>query len=65
MTATDRIVRLPEVVSRVGLSKWTVRRYIKAGLFPAPMKLGSGGKTSAVGWLDSEITAYLAIRMAR
>ena len=41
------IFRLPKVLEMTGLSRTTVWRYVKAGTFPAPLKLGP----RAVGWL--------------
>ena len=33
------LLRLPQVLAMVGLSKSTLYRKVKAGLFPAPIKL--------------------------
>lgn len=49
-----KLLRLPEVSSRVRLGKSTIYGYIKQGQFPAPVKQGSGNF-----WLDTEIDAYL------
>lgn len=35
-----RFVRLPEIISRVGISRPTIYRMIKAGKFPRPIKIG-------------------------
>ena len=53
----DRLIPLPELMRRVGLSKNVVYTYIAAGDFPAPRKLPGG---RAVRWLDSEIDAWMA-----
>lgn len=50
-----RIIRLPEVKSAVGLSAATIYRRIKAGEFPAPIKLGK----HASGWTLSEIEDWI------
>lgn len=50
----DRIIRLPEVIERVGLSKSTIYQNIQDGTFPKQLKLG---RTS--GWLESEIDAWI------
>jgi prophage regulatory protein len=52
------IIRLPEVMQTVGLSRPTVYRMLKAGTFPQQIKLGS----SAVGWLRSEVEYWIASR---
>lgn len=50
-----RIIRLPEVKSAVGLSAATIYRRIKAGEFPAQVKLGK----HASGWTLSEIEDWI------
>ena len=50
----DRIIRIPEVLERVGLKKTTVYQKIQDGTFPKQLKLG---RTS--GWLESEIDAWI------
>ena len=57
--AHSRILRLPEVMARVGLSRASVYLYIGKGLFPRPVAIGR----RAVGWLESEIDAWLAARI--
>jgi len=52
----DRIVRLPEVLYIVGLTKTTVYKYMQDGQFPSSLKLGS----RAVGWRESEIQAWIS-----
>ncbi len=53
-----RVVRLPDVLARVGLSRSTLWRLIKAGQFPKPIKLGG----RAVGWIEEEIDEWIASR---
>ena len=55
-----RILRKPAVESRTGLSKSTIYARIKEGRFPAPVALGD----RAVGWLESEIGAWIAERVS-
>ena len=56
----DRILRLPAVEARVGLSRATIYRRVAAGDFPRPVPLG--GK--AVGWRLSAILQWMAERGA-
>lgn len=57
----DRILRKKEVVNRTGLAGATIYRQIAKGTFPKPRKLtGEGGR--AVGWLESEINAWISNR---
>ncbi|MCW5750878.1 MAG: AlpA family phage regulatory protein [Alphaproteobacteria bacterium] len=51
----------PEVLVRAGgVSEMTVWRWVKAGTFPRPIKIGA----HRVGWLESEFLAWLAARAA-
>ena len=55
-----RILRFKEVSSRTGYKHSAIYEKIKAGEFPAPISLGS----RAVGWVESEIEAWIAARIA-
>lgn len=57
--AHHHIIRLPAVLSRVGLSRSTVYAAISRNDFPAPISLGA----RAVGWLDTDIDAWLQSRI--
>ena len=59
MTATPRILRLPSVRERTGLSRSSIYLRISEGRFPKPISLGE----RAVGWLESEITEWLNRRI--
>lgn len=56
MSNNIRILRRKQVCDRTGLPTSTIYEKISKQEFPAPIKLGSG---SAVGWVESEIDAYL------
>jgi prophage regulatory protein len=56
----DRVLRFPRVKERVGgLSKSWIYQEITEGRFPTPIKLGG----RAVGWLESEVDAWLSDRI--
>lgn len=65
MTNTNQerpsILRRKQVESRTGLSRSTIYLRIQEGTFPKPIKLGG---SRAVGWLENEITAWLAEHIA-
>ncbi|MDR3411824.1 MAG: AlpA family phage regulatory protein, partial [Formivibrio sp.] len=44
-----RILRLPNVLDRTGLSRSTVYQRVSEGRFPRPVSLGD----RAVGWVES------------
>jgi prophage regulatory protein len=54
-----RILRLPDVISRVGLKRASIYQYITRGAFPRPVSLGA----RAVGWIEHEIDAWLFERI--
>ncbi len=55
-----KILRLPKVLDRVGKSKASVYRDEAAGRFPKRLALGA----NSVGWLESEIDAWIEARAA-
>lgn len=58
MDETDRLVRLKELKTIVGLSGTTICRRCKDGTFPAPLKIGPGIQ-GATAWRLSEVTAWM------
>ncbi len=52
---TTKILRLPSVKNRTGLSRSTIYLRISQGKFPKPIALG--GRT--VGWIEAEIENWL------
>lgn len=55
---TPRIIRLPEVVDRIGMSRGSVYRLMSIGRFPKSVKIGE----RAVGWKESDLNAWLESR---
>ena len=57
------ILRCKQVQARTGLARSTIYLHIKTGTFPRPVPLGA----RAVGWLESEISDWIAqrVRIAR
>lgn len=53
------MMRFPEVLATVGLGKSTIYNMVKAGDFPAPVKLGA----RAVAWPAHLVNKWLADRM--
>ena len=58
--APTRMLRLPEVKARTGLSRTTIYRWRVAGRFPQAVRLG----TRNLGWIESELEAWMGERMA-
>ncbi|HWQ39358.1 MAG TPA: AlpA family transcriptional regulator [Burkholderiales bacterium] len=50
-----RILRLPTVKARTGLSRSTIYLRVSDGTFPKPVSLGG----RAVGWVEAEIQQWL------
>lgn len=57
----EKVLRLPAVKDRTGLSRSSVYEKIATGHFPKPISLGA----RAVGWLESDIDAWIASRIRR
>jgi prophage regulatory protein len=62
-THLDRFLRLREVELFAGLKRTQINDLIKAGAFPAPVRLSDGGR--AVAWLASELATWQAARIAK
>ena len=59
----SQILRLPDVLLRVGVRRSTLYALIAAKRFPAPVKLTDSGR--AVGWPSSAVEAWIASRIER
>jgi prophage regulatory protein len=55
-----RILRRKKVEIKTGISRSSIYDGIKRGTFPKPIQLGQ----QSVGWLESEIDAWLRERIA-
>ena len=53
-----KVIRQREAIQRTGLSRTTIWRLERAGLFPLRRRIGR----QAVGWLASDINDWLASR---
>jgi prophage regulatory protein len=51
----DRILRLPAVLERTGLSRSTLYRKIQAGTFPPQLAISK----RCAGWRESSVTEWL------
>jgi prophage regulatory protein len=56
---TKVILRLPTVQNRTGLSRSSIYLKVSEGRFPKPISLG----VRAVGWLESDVDAWLSGRI--
>jgi prophage regulatory protein len=58
--SNEKILRLPAVLIRTGLSRSTTYELIGRNQFPKPVSLG----VRAVGWLESEVNEWIAKRIS-
>lgn len=58
---TYRVLRLPAVKAKTGLSRSTIYLRIATNSFPKPISLGG----RAIGWLESEIELWLSTQVER
>ena len=59
-TPRERLVRLPEVEQQTARKKSKIYADMNAGTFPKPVRLSR----RCVAWLESEIQAWIARRIA-
>jgi prophage regulatory protein len=52
----EKILRLPNVLDRTGLSRSTIYLRVTEGRFPKPVSLGA----RAVGWIETEVEEWIA-----
>jgi prophage regulatory protein len=57
----DKIHRLPSAIGMTGLCRSSLYKALAAKEFPEPVKLGK----RAVGWLESDLTAWVQSRQKR
>ena len=50
-----KILRLPDVMEKVGLKRSSIYAYVQKNAFPQPVLLGA----RAVGWKSDEIDAWI------
>lgn len=55
-----RMLRMPDVIHRTGLSRSTIYALVAEGKFPRQIKVSP----NTAGWLEHEIDAYLQERIA-
>lgn len=56
----DQVMRMKDVVKKIGLCRATIYAMISRGEFPRPIRIGE----RATGWRESELEAWLASRTA-
>jgi len=52
----ERLIRLPEVMAKLGIKRSTVWLFAKEGRLPKPIKLSA----KVTVWRESEIDTYIA-----
>ena len=55
-----RIIRTEDLTRRLGLSRATIFRNVKAGRFPAQIKISQ----RAIGWRIDDVEAWIAAQAA-
>ena len=59
----NRLIRPRDLPDYVGLRRTQITELVKTGEFPRPISLSDGGR--AVAWLEAEIVAWQALRLAK
>jgi prophage regulatory protein len=55
----DRLLKMSDVIARLGVSRSTIWRLTQSGGFPRPVPISPGRK----GWLKSQVDAWIANRL--
>ena len=55
-----RVIRMKELVSKIGYARSTIHALIKEGKFPEPFKLVPNGRAN--GWLEETIDKWMQDR---
>ena len=58
LNSPPAILRTPAVLALIGLSRTSLWRRVRAGDFPAPVRLG-GRESRAVGWRRADVERWL------
>ena len=58
--APVRLLRLPDVLGRVGISRSAVYELVQRRAFPQPVKLG----TRCTAWVETEVAEWVNARIA-
>ena len=54
-----KLLRLPQVIDRIGICKASVFRLVKLGQFPAPIRISD----RAVAWVESDLDEWIDSRI--
>ena len=60
MDAPVRVLRLPRVQARTGLSRSSIYMRVANRSFPQPVRLGA----RAIGWIESEVDQWIREQIA-
>ena len=60
MDAPVRVLRLPRVQARTGLSRSSIYMRVADRSFPQPVRLGA----RAIGWIESEVDQWIRDQIA-
>jgi prophage regulatory protein len=58
-TAPVRLLRLPDVLQRIGIGRSAVYELVRRGAFPQPVKLGT-----CTTWIEHEVDGWVRARIA-
>ena len=61
MSRPNRLIRRPELLAKVGISRTHLYRLMASGEFPRPIPLGR----QVVAWLDCEVEAWIEQQCAK
>ena len=60
----QQLLNKAEVAAKIGVHPESIMRLVRAGRFPAPVRLGGDGPSFRVRFIENESDAWVAARMA-
>ncbi len=54
-----RLITVCELKELLSVSSTTIRRWVKAGCFPAPIRLGEAGKRGSIRWRSTDVEEWI------
>jgi predicted DNA-binding transcriptional regulator AlpA len=59
--AAKKFLSMTEVCAEIGVCRWTLTRWVKAGLFPQPSRLGNP-RAPRLRWSADEVEQFMRAR---
>lgn len=62
MFPSERLLKMSDICEYLGVTDAAIYKWMKDAGFPAPIRLGNGGKRAALRWRPEDVNDWLATR---